>query len=237
MKNNIHENRCVETEIGVIEYELARKRVKNINMRIGADMRIKVSAARNVPVEYIDGFVRDKAGFIEQALMSQAERLKERSVDLSDGKEILYLGNALTVRIKDGASDFAVRKNNELMLSCISGKTTPEELLDNFYQREARVLMKQSLDRMYKSVCGMGVQYPRIRVRKMKSRWGSCHVNKGVIVMNSELVKKPTACIDYVMLHELCHFIYPNHGNEFKGIMTQLMPDWQERRKILNNLK
>jgi predicted metal-dependent hydrolase len=68
----------------------------------------------------------------------------------------------------------------------------------------------------------------------MKSRWGSCHREKKVIVLNSDLIKTPKYCIDYVMLHELIHFKHRYHDKEFYNFLTSLMPDWKQRKKALD---
>ena len=67
----------------------------------------------------------------------------------------------------------------------------------------------------------------------MTSRWGSCHWTKGVIVMNTALAAAPEELLDYVTLHELVHFLHPDHGKGFYAAMDQLMPDWREKRKKL----
>jgi predicted metal-dependent hydrolase len=68
----------------------------------------------------------------------------------------------------------------------------------------------------------------------MKKRWGSCLRSKGVILLNFELIKAPKYCIDYVMIHELLHFIRKNHDSQFYDLLTVLMPDWKERKEILD---
>lgn len=75
---------------------------------------------------------------------------------------------------------------------------------------------------------------PVLKQRIMRSRWGSCMPLKGIVTMNTYLAIMPEAIIDHVMLHELCHFIHPNHSRHFYDVMTVRMPDWKERRKAMN---
>ena len=70
---------------------------------------------------------------------------------------------------------------------------------------------------------------PTIQVRRMKTRWGSCS-KKGQILLNTDLVQAPIACIDYVIVHELCHLIVPNHSPRFYSLLDQSMPDWRARK-------
>ena len=90
------------------------------------------------------------------------------------------------------------------------------------------------LDEFYPLFVPYGVKKPKLRVRTMKSCWGSCLVNKGIITLNRKLLMKHRECIEYVVVHELCHFIHPNHSKEFYKFMEQFMPDWKERKGRLN---
>ena len=74
---------------------------------------------------------------------------------------------------------------------------------------------------------------PPLRLRRMRRRWGSCSAS-GVITLNTHLVKAPTALLDYVILHELCHLRELNHGPRFYELMDQALPDWRARRQDLD---
>ncbi len=91
-----------------------------------------------------------------------------------------------------------------------------------------------SFERVYPLVKPLGIGIPEIRVRYMTTRWGSCILNKNRIWLNVYLAKLPDECMDYVLLHEIVHFIYPNHGEDFKHMLDKLMP---EGKKIKNMLK
>lgn len=99
---------------------------------------------------------------------------------------------------------------------------------------EDPAVFNEILDEVYPAFIPYGVKKPKLRVRTMKSCWGSCLVNKGIITLNRKLLMKPRECIEYVMVHELCHFIHPNHSKEFYKFMEQFMPDWKERKGRLN---
>ena len=113
-----------------------------------------------------------------------------------------------------------------------------EELVKSKAGRESLLadvsLFTEILDEFYPLFVPYGVKKPKLRVRTMKSCWGSCLVNKGIITLNRKLLMKPRECIEYVVVHELCHFIHPNHSKQFYGFMEQFMPDWKERKARLN---
>ena len=79
-----------------------------------------------------------------------------------------------------------------------------------------------------------GIPMPKISVRKMKTLWGSCSVNRGAVTLNFYLIKARMPYIDYVVLHELTHFLYPNHSKQFYMFLSNYMPDWKERKKVLD---
>lgn len=94
-------------------------------------------------------------------------------------------------------------------------------------------VLTATLERMYPLVAPLGVKKPILKVRFMTSRWGSCHWTKGVVTLNTALAAVEERLRDYVALHELVHFLHPNHGPGFYATMDFLMPDWQERRRAL----
>ena len=81
-----------------------------------------------------------------------------------------------------------------------------------------------------------GVRYPLITIRCMKSRWGSCQPQTGKITLNGNMIAAPREAIEYVILHEFAHFIHPNHSKEFYVLVESMMPDWKQRREMLNGI-
>lgn len=94
-------------------------------------------------------------------------------------------------------------------------------------------LFTQSLSAQLPLLAPYGVKTPQLRLRDMKSRWGSCAWKKGSITLNTRLFYAPRPCLDYVVLHELCHFVHPDHGPGFQALMAALMPDYKQRKRRL----
>ena len=80
-----------------------------------------------------------------------------------------------------------------------------------------------------------GLRCASWRIKRMKTRWGSCNTREGRIWLNLYLAQTPTYCLDYVLLHELCHLRFADHGAGFKALLDSHMPDWRQRRKLLNS--
>ena len=170
-----------------IQYNFQCKRVKNINLRIGADGRVSVSANRWVSEKTIENFLRSKENFILSALQKAEERAKIPPVQYFDEKEIRYL----------------------ILELC-------EQIYPVFEARRVR--------------------FPQIKFRKMKTQWGNCHPQKGVLTFNTRLMYAPYECIEYVVAHEFTHFLQPNHSALFYAELEKVMPDWKERRKKLKEI-
>jgi predicted metal-dependent hydrolase len=101
---------------------------------------------------------------------------------------------------------------------------------------EFRRILTGALNRLYPIVETFGVRMPSVTVRSMKTRWGSCSVHRGSIRLNSHLRFAPPESIDYVVLHELAHFLYPNHSKDFYGFIERYMPDWKQRKELLKRI-
>ncbi len=82
-----------------------------------------------------------------------------------------------------------------------------------------------------------GITYPAIKFRKMVSRWGSCHIQKGVLTFNTNLMYAPIECVEYVVYHEFTHFLQPNHSNKFYDELAKVYPNWKNCRKKLKEIQ
>lgn len=100
-------------------------------------------------------------------------------------------------------------------------------------REECARLLGEALARVYPLVEPLGVAFPRMKLRSLKSQWGNCHWAKGYVTLNTALARCPEALRDYVALHELVHFLHHDHGSAFYAQMDALMPDWKERRREL----
>ena len=232
----MNEKRNVDCGGEVIEYTLARKKVKNVNMRVKADGSVSVSAPSRVSAKQIDDFVRSRYDFIR----SSVERLSAESKSglqeyddakiYSNGDKLSFLGEELTVEIVQGREDGVYVSDGKLVISTFDVKNSDylQKLLRNFYYNSAVSLFRElneEVSQVFFERFHIG-KVP-IKLRKMKTRWGSCHVTDGFIVMNTRLVSYPKGCARYVFVHEYSHFIEPNHSPQFYAVVASVMPDYK----------
>ena len=110
---------------------------------------------------------------------------------------------------------------------------TTKQPLEQLPRKICLERLEQALGRVYPLAAELGVARPVLRLRKMRSQWGNCHYRQGYITLNTALASCPEKLRDYVALHELVHFLHPDHGSGFYAVMDTLMPDWEVRRKEL----
>ena len=96
-------------------------------------------------------------------------------------------------------------------------------------------ILKLCMD-VYPYFVRFGVKYPQIKFRKMVSRWGSCHSQRGILTFNTNLMYAPPECVRYVVLHEFTHFLRPNHSSKFYDELAKVCPNWKECRKKLRDI-
>ncbi len=219
--------RQVKTEAGTLTYELCRKRVKNLNLRVRADGSIAVSAPAGVAVAAVDEFVRRKAGWIAQVEQKLADRR------LPDPEYGALLGHRVPLVVEPGPPGVWPRQG-ALYIGVEPGQD-PGAALDAFRLQRAEPVFQRAMA-LARARFGQEPLPPVqvLCIRPMKSRWGSCIPAKGKVTLNAHLMKKPFACIEYVAAHELCHLLVPNHGPAFYQWMDRVMPDHRQRKAWLN---
>ena len=105
-----------------------------------------------------------------------------------------------------------------------------------FAECEIRGVITKLCEKVYPYFKGKGINFPQIKFRKMKSRWGSCHTKNGVLTFNLNLMYAPIECIEYVVYHEFTHFLVPNHSAKFYQELAKVCPDWKAKRQKLKEI-
>lgn len=221
--------RTVEARQGVLTYELTRKDIKNINLRVEPDGTLRVSVPRRVGAAQADAFVRQKEAWILRALARQQERLAARPADGG----IWLLGRRLSVETVEAEKEGFALRGDTLVLTMRPPLDDAQALIRRFLEREGERVFPGALRRMHRLVEPFGVPLPVMTTRWARTRWGSCSYATGRISINKALVCVPEACVELVMLHELVHFLHPDHSAAFHARMQALLPDCRERERAL----
>ena len=233
------EKHQIEYASKVIEFVVKRKNVKNVNLNVKPDMTIEISANEKVPINFIYDFVKSKGSWIIKNVgyFKDVQPMKRSEREYVSGETFRYLGRQYRLRVEKAEKEETVKYFRGFIymyVNDLENRTRKENLLEQWYREKSHLNFNESLEKMYPLVKKYGVVKPEIDIRLMKARWGSALTDKNTILLNSELIKAPKFCIDYVVLHELTHFKYNNHSDNFYQMIYSLMPDWEKRKEILD---
>lgn len=221
-----------------IDYLLKRKPVKNLNLRIHSDCSIVVSASEKITADKIDDFVMEKGAYILSSIQ-RFKRIEEYEMPPKryiSGETFDILGRGIRLKVQQGTKDNVFSDGIYLYLTVTDQDDyfKKEKLVQKFLDKECRQVFSETIRQLFPMFQKYGVNMPTLRIRTMKTRWGSCSPSRGIITLNKKLLEAPRNCIEYVVLHELCHFIHPNHSKQFYSFVAMLMPDWKERKTKLD---
>jgi predicted metal-dependent hydrolase len=208
---------------------------KTLGISVHPDLSVTVRAPNGTSIEKIRAFVHRRAGWIRKAWREFEQYLpKQPERRYIGGETHRYLGRQYRLKIAQGDTD-SVKCLGGFFWVTIKGEISPERtktLLGDWYRRHAKEIFQERLWVCHQRVHREGIALPNLLVRKMASRWGS-YSAKGQITLNLALIKAPKDCIDYVIIHELCHCRVKHHGPQFWKLLHKLMPGFEERRKKL----
>ena len=222
---------------GSITYELHRKRVKNMTLRVTTSGVVRMSASPRVPLGMIEEFICRHRAFIEKALQNRKDRGGHPMVPALD-TDIMVMGQMYRVVLEKPhtVSAYAVTVAEDILLvrypsdpEVIDASKVERMWLD-FWKRIGRGFMETLAQQVYGEFqrAGYTVPTPTLRLRYMTSRWGSCIPVNESITMNTRLLLGPTKFAHYVMVHEFAHFIEANHSSRFYKVMSDVLPNWQQ---------
>jgi len=222
-----------------ISYELERKKVKNINLRIRSDCSVYVSANNRVAEIVIEEFLQKKADYIISAIDKYIDIAKYSDTKHSyvTGESFRYLGKDLRLIVTQGKNGvIADGLYFSMSVTDINDNILKEKLISKWYDIQCRKVFKEIIAEIYPVFHKYGVAMPKLILRDMSSRWGSCQPKKNLITLNKRLIETPRNAIEYVVMHEFVHFIFPNHSKKFYEMLSTFMPDWKTRKKLLETI-
>ena len=221
----------------LITYDLQIKSVKNINLRIKADRTIFVSANPGVSEQTIEEFLVSKSEYILKALDHYEELAKyaPKPKQYVDGESFRIFGHDRRLIVAQGNKNKVESDESYITLTVkdINDTALKQKTMEKWLQTICRDMIQSLCDAVFPKFQKYGIDYPEIRFRNMVSRWGSCQPKRGILTFNYALVEAPLASVEYVVVHEFTHFLQPNHSRKFYQQLAMFMPDWEERKNIL----
>lgn len=225
-----------------IPYALERAPRRTLAITVRPDGSVHVRAPQHAEESRIEQVLHRRARWIlrQQRFFSQfLPRTPARRY--ISGETHLYLGRQYRLRVRAvdaAATQETVKLTGGYLYVYTQEPENPQRVkahLDAWYMAHAQERFRERLAFCLQSLPGWNIDAPTLHIRPMARRWGSCSAS-GELTLNVDLIRAPRACIEYVIMHELCHLRHPDHSTQFYTLLSSVMPDWQARKLRLEIL-
>ena len=218
-----------------LQAEVIYSKRKTLEIAVHPDKRVIVRAPNGTDPDSIKRALKKRARWIQKQVDFFC-KFEPRTTNRKylGGETHLYLGRQYRLKVSVGKKNEVKLSRGFLHVFSYNGNE-PEKIkkiLDAWYLEKAKVKFADSLNKSLPKFKAKLHGFPRLNIRRMKTRWGSLST-KGTITLNFDLIKAPTECIDYVIIHELCHHEFRKHSPDFYKLLEKMLPDWQKRKHKL----
>lgn len=229
-----------ELRVQEIKVQVRLKNIKNLHLSVhpphGA---VTVSAPLDTPKEKIKVYLLTKLTWIRKQRDKLRKQPRENTYRFISRESHYLFGERCLIKVNEqdiaqkSASVKKKQKSIELNVPFNSSVAFKEKLIKAFHRRELNNVLAERVEYWSNK---MKLEKPQFAIRSMKTKWGSCNTEKRSLLFNAELAKKPKACIDYVVVHEMVHLLVRHHNRDFIILMDKYLPEWRLRKQELNNL-
>jgi len=220
-----------------IEVELSFKNIKNVHLRVHPPFgRVTLSAPESMDKEHLRVYISTKLGWIRKEKKKIISQRREPEYLYITNESHYFFGKRYLLKITESNKQSRVVLHHskiEIIVPKESDKEFIENKLYEWYRRQLRQFLAEKIE-FYKDK--INVTPESFGIRKVKTKWGSCNDSAKTLWFNIELAKKPKDCIEYIIVHELVHLKERKHSKEFVFLMNKYYPNWQLRKKELNEL-
>lgn len=224
--------------ISDIIIDVVRKDIKNIHLAVNPPTgRVRIAAPLNVTEDTIRLYAISKLGWIkrQQRNFVSQERISPREYKQRESHYFLGRRYLLNIIETDGKPTVVLKTKKFIEIHIKPGETTTKkhEILTQWYREELKKLIPAII---IKWEVILNVKVDDWQIKQMKTKWGSCNIEKKRIWLNLELAKKPENCLEYIIVHEMVHLLERHHNERFLYYMDTHLPNWRQLKKELNKL-
>lgn len=196
---------------------IERKNNKNTYLRVKEDLNIYVTTSYLTPNFMIEKLIKDNIPFIKKQIDKMGKRIDKKEKNYILGEEInIEVNKNIKKTSFDGTTLYVKNKSD----------------IEKWYKKATKKIFEKHLNDVYNRFT-VSVPFPKLCIRKMTTRWGVNNTRLKKVTLNSELIYKDSKYLDYVIVHELAHFIHPNHGKGFWKLVEENEPNYKRLRKEL----
>ncbi|WP_457663211.1 M48 family metallopeptidase [Sinorhizobium medicae] len=223
-----------ELDIGGISVDVVFKDIKNVHLSVYPPTgRVRISAPSRMTIENVRLFAISKLGWIKKQQGKLLSQEREAPREFLERESHYVWGRRFLLRLEEQGAAGVELRHRDMVLRVEPGASPQRrrELVDDWYRRELRLA---AAPLVHKWEVALELQVSRFFVQRMKTKWGSSNPALRTIRLNLELAKKPPECLEYVILHEMLHFLVPDHSTRFQAMLDERMPGWRQLRQKLN---
>lgn len=219
-----------------IEYEIERKNVKNVNLRVRKDCTVAVSANRRVLKSVIEDFVFQNADRILKAI-ERIERNYSNQPTFETGTSIKLLGAEYVLEVYESdRNDYSIGTNKiQFYVNGCERYENREAVYKMLLFDASNIVFPKLIKECYPPFGKICKSIPQLNIKFLKSQWGNCYHRRNLITLNAKLAAYNENVIRSVIYHEYCHFVHQNHSKDFYNLLSKVMPDWKKYQTELKS--
>ena len=224
-------------KLGDITVDVVKKDIRNIHLSVYPPTgRARISAPSRMTDDAIRGFAISRLGWIRKQQKKMLDQERETPREYLDRESHYIWGERCLLKVVEEDRASSVSLNHKTMILRVrpgSDQAKREEVLHAWYRAQLKAAVPELIVRWEEKI---GVSVREFGIKKMKTRWGTCNPEARRIWLNLELAKKPVTCLEYIVVHEMIHFIERRHNTRFISLMDTFLPQWRTYRDQLNRL-
>ncbi len=219
-----------------IDFTINRSDRKTLAIEVYPDLTVNIIAPQNTTGSEIKAKVLKRAAWIvrqKEYFEAFLPRIPERQY--VSGETHYYLGRRYLLKMKnENTNTVKLKAGNIFVFTENNSQIKVKYLLTKWYYTHGKQRFNEIFNNVFTGFSKYNLKAPQLEIKRMKNRWGSCISDKKII-LNPELIKAPVKCIEYVITHEICHLVHPNHSKAFYQLLGDKIPDWEKWKNKLEN--
>jgi predicted metal-dependent hydrolase len=220
-----------------IEIQITQKRIRNIHLKISPpNGAVTVSAPLSISQEKIKIFIISKLDWIKKVQLKIRSQKRAPEPKYISGEDHYFFDKKFSLEVLEQKGRARVMIDEDKIILFIKKDFTLKEkkkLFEDFYRNNLKKIIPNYIKKWEEK---MNLKVAEFGIKKMKTRWGTCNIKDRRIWINLELAKKPIACLEYIVVHEMVHLLEKNHTKKFFSYMDKFLPNWQNCKIILRSL-
>lgn len=229
-----------ESQIQVLDLtiDVVKKDIKNLHLSVYPPTgRIHISSPKDLNDEAIRLFAVSKIRWIKKHQKGFYEQLREQPREYIDGESHYFDGSRYLLKVIEQNGKHHIKIKNKTVIELYVNPNTStdgkQKVFTEWYRSHLKNIVPELIQKWEKII---DVDCENWEIKKMKTQWGSCKIEKKKIILNLKLAKKPRYCLEYIIVHELVHLLERNHNDNFRAYLNKYMPNWKSIKDELNNL-